>query len=48
MFLRQPDPELGLDFVANEACRMPELRAAMSNAFAFGGTNAVLVAQQSS
>jgi 3-oxoacyl-[acyl-carrier-protein] synthase II len=45
MFLRQPDPELGLDFVANEARRMPELRAAMSNAFAFGGTNAVLVAQ---
>jgi 3-oxoacyl-[acyl-carrier-protein] synthase II len=46
MFLRQPDPELGLDFVANQARRMPELRAAMSNAFAFGGTNAVLVAQQ--
>jgi 3-oxoacyl-(acyl-carrier-protein) synthase len=45
MFLRQPDPELGLDFVANKARRMPELRAAMSNAFAFGGTNAVLVAQ---
>ena len=46
MFLRRPDPELGLDFVANEARQMPELRAAMSNAFAFGGTNAVLVAQQ--
>ena len=45
MFLRQPDPELGLDFVANKARQMPELRAAMSNAFGFGGTNAVLVAQ---
>ncbi|HKB81725.1 MAG TPA: beta-ketoacyl-[acyl-carrier-protein] synthase family protein, partial [Burkholderiales bacterium] len=48
MFLRQPDPELGLDFVPNKARQMPELCAAMSNAFAFGGTNAVLVAQQPS
>lgn len=46
MFLRKPDPELGLDFVANEARRMPNLHAAMSNAFAFGGTNAVLIAQR--
>lgn len=43
MFLRQPDPQLGLDYVANEARAVPDLRAAMSNSFAFGGTNAVLV-----
>ena len=45
MFLRQNDPELGLDFVANEARPLPELSAAVSNSFAFGGTNAVLVAR---
>jgi 3-oxoacyl-[acyl-carrier-protein] synthase II len=48
MFLRQPDPELGLDYVANEARPMPGLRAALSNSFAFGGTNAVLVARSPS
>jgi 3-oxoacyl-(acyl-carrier-protein) synthase len=46
-FLRVPDPELGLDYVANEARAMPALRAAVSNSFAFGGTNAVLVARLS-
>ncbi len=45
MFLRHPDPGLGLDFVANEARPLPGLRAAVSNSFAFGGTNAVLVAR---
>ena len=45
MFLRQADPELGLDYVANEARSLPSLRAAISNSFAFGGTNAVLVAR---
>jgi 3-oxoacyl-[acyl-carrier-protein] synthase II len=45
MFLRRRDPELDLDYVANEARSMPTLRAAISNSFAFGGTNAVLVAQ---
>jgi 3-oxoacyl-[acyl-carrier-protein] synthase II len=44
MFLRHPDPELGLDYVPNEARQMPALRAALSSSFAFGGTNAVLVA----
>ena len=44
MFLRRPDPELGLDYVPNEARSLPGLRAAISNSFAFGGTNAVLVA----
>lgn len=43
MFLRQPDPLLGLDYVPNQARELPGLRAAMSNSFAFGGTNAVLV-----
>jgi 3-oxoacyl-[acyl-carrier-protein] synthase II len=45
MFLRHSDPELGLDFVANEARALPGLSAAISNSFAFGGTNAVLVAR---
>jgi 3-oxoacyl-(acyl-carrier-protein) synthase len=45
MFLRRPDPELALDYVANEARPAPDLRAAISNSFAFGGTNAVLVAR---
>jgi 3-oxoacyl-[acyl-carrier-protein] synthase II len=45
MFLRKPDPELGLDYVANEARALPGLRAAISNSFAFGGTNAVLAVQ---
>jgi len=37
-----PDPECDLDIVANEARRVP-VRIAMTNSFAFGGHNAVLV-----
>jgi 3-oxoacyl-[acyl-carrier-protein] synthase II len=37
-----PDPKLDLDYVPNAARTMP-VRAAMVNAFAFGGTNAALM-----
>jgi nodulation protein E len=39
------DPDCDLDYVPNEARRMP-VRAILSNSFAFGGLNAVLVARQ--
>ena len=38
------DPECDLDYVANGARRNIRLRKVMSNSFAFGGTNAVLIA----
>ncbi|GCE14919.1 beta-ketoacyl-[acyl-carrier-protein] synthase family protein [Tengunoibacter tsumagoiensis] len=40
-----PDPRLDLNYVPNVAQKRP-VRAAMVNAFAFGGTNAALVARQ--
>jgi len=43
--LRIPDPECDLDYVPNVARRVEGLTAVMSNSFAFGGTNAVLVAR---
>ena len=39
-----PDPSFAIDLVTGAARPSPALRAAMSNSFAFGGTNAVLVA----
>jgi nodulation protein E len=40
--LTEPDPKCDLDYVANEGRARP-VRYAMSNSFAFGGLNAVLV-----
>jgi 3-oxoacyl-[acyl-carrier-protein] synthase II len=43
--LENPDPKLDLDYVPNQA-RKTRVRAAMVNAFAFGGTNASMVVRQ--
>jgi 3-oxoacyl-[acyl-carrier-protein] synthase II len=43
--LRVPDPECDLDYVPLEARPLRGARAALSSSFAFGGTNAVLVAR---
>ena len=44
--LRVADPECDLDYVANAARKGVQLEAVMSNSFAFGGSNAVLVARR--
>jgi beta-ketoacyl-acyl-carrier-protein synthase II len=41
--LHVPDPECDLDYVPGKARTGVELTAGMSNSFAFGGTNAVLI-----
>jgi 3-oxoacyl-[acyl-carrier-protein] synthase II len=45
-FLEQPDPACALNHVALKAERITPPRAVMSNSFAFGGSNVVLVAQR--
>ena len=44
--LKQADPECDLDYVANQGRTDVPLEAVMSNSFAFGGTNAVLIARR--
>jgi 3-oxoacyl-[acyl-carrier-protein] synthase II len=44
--LRVRDPECDLDYVAEGARRIDPPTAVMSNSFAFGGTNAVLIARR--
>jgi 3-oxoacyl-[acyl-carrier-protein] synthase II len=45
-FLEQPDPACRLRHVALKSERMEPPRAVMSNSFAFGGSNVVLVAER--
>jgi len=45
MHLDTPDPACNLDYVPGQARLGVPLRAVMSNSFAFGGTNAVLIAR---
>jgi len=44
--LESPDPECDLDYVPLKGRAGVELRCVMSNSFAFGGTNAVLLARR--
>ena len=44
--LEIPDPECDLDYVPGEGRANQDLRCVMSNSFAFGGTNAVLIASR--
>jgi 3-oxoacyl-[acyl-carrier-protein] synthase II len=45
MHLNDPDPACDLDYVPNQARSVALPRAVMTNSFAFGGTNAVLIAE---
>ncbi|TAK87610.1 MAG: beta-ketoacyl-[acyl-carrier-protein] synthase family protein [Betaproteobacteria bacterium] len=45
-FLEQPDPAIKLRHVALKAERIAPPRAVMSNSFAFGGSNVVLIAER--
>src|SRR5438876_36896 len=43
--LRVADPECDLDYVPNRGRKDVEVRTVLSNSFAFGGSNAVLIAR---
>jgi len=45
-YLTAPDPDCDLDCVPRKGREAPELEYALSNSFAFGGSNAVLVARR--
>jgi 3-oxoacyl-(acyl-carrier-protein) synthase len=45
-FLQTPDDRCDLDYIPLQARSVNDLRAVMSNSFAFGGSNAVLIAKQ--
>ena len=44
-FLEIPDPRCDLDYIPMQSRESKSLRAVMSNSFAFGGSNAVLIAK---
>jgi 3-oxoacyl-[acyl-carrier-protein] synthase II len=44
-FLQTPDERCDLDYIPLQARKVNKLRAVMSNSFAFGGSNAVLIAK---
>jgi len=46
MHLDRPDPACDLDYIPGHARRDVQIDAVMSNSFAFGGTNAVLIARR--
>jgi 3-oxoacyl-[acyl-carrier-protein] synthase II len=46
MNLTMPDPECDLDYVPGKARTGLDLKTVMSNSFAFGGTNAVLIVKK--
>lgn len=48
MHLQMPDPECDLDYVPNIARSESNVRTMLSNSFAFGGSNAVLVLRAAS
>jgi 3-oxoacyl-[acyl-carrier-protein] synthase II len=48
LHLQQPDPACDLDYVPNAAREGVALRTMLSNSFAFGGSNAVLVLRRAS
>jgi 3-oxoacyl-[acyl-carrier-protein] synthase II len=45
-FCSRPDPKCAVPLVREQGEAAPQLRAAISNSFAFGGTNAVLAFQR--